>query len=1025
MSELRKSLDSIQSLLSQAKSPSSISGGNAYNNNNNGQMMGFNQQSTQQFATSPSQDIFRRASSVQISPPANHPPAAAYTSTLSYSRNDTPAASRNYGSNLYEADTPATHATALAPHHPLYQQEQSGQHAASSASSSSLCNHFTSPYNKQQAVRPFSSDEHGGVIGSPLSAFEEFKRSSTNGEYVTEEQRHHHASNEREAGRAVGRVNFQENLPSEESPSGIKGRETSLLISPMETPGTVRQLASPLNGIKTSLYHTSNAARDPTPYHYRGQPSHIDETAAYYSGGGNSGSSRESRSGLDPPAKSPFAKHAASVREAAREAKEEEHLSIIRENNSYDSKYEVTDQNNASITSEVTGFTTNMPRTPLWRSANTPATARSKTSVATSTIKSPSDMDERLHQIASCTRSKLDSLWDKIGVHPDERYVHLTDLVSTFETICNEKIEEEEGLVSQFIKDIEDLKEEYERSCIALGLENEIQLRRDPSGKDLISLQCEYEAVFGRVESVRGAVALAKEDLEGSRSRIFEAYVALNGDGGDDGELEEWRDVETDLTERRREEFRAKAVELEEAVVSRTKAVISLTRDCQSLLREMEIVNGDGFGDEVVGNNQDDVKIMNSLVMHDDAIQSPHDYRSRSSDRFDIASLVETPTCMGISSSALERLTRRIAELNDEKKKRRMILAKMGSAIQSLWLMLRVPEEEQKAFSSSIKGLSLETIRIGEKELARLNERKAVMVGKLIREKRQEIEKLWEQTNTPDAEKASFDCYFHIYDDDKLTEDLLTTHQEYASILNEKLEKMRPILDLIAKREDIVSERFELEQLQKDPDRLKGRHACQQLAKEEKMHRRVKNELPRITAHLEKTLQAWYHDNRPSTEEEREADPTLGHFIYQGAPYLETMHTQEHDWRMRKEIEEQDRKNKRDEERKAKGNNFGSSFTKLPGQKYKPSIGSTNSSSTSGSRAADSRPRSASNVRAASNTRGGPRAGPPRPLADVSGSRGNVPRPPSRSRQGGDKSLVGRINNNSGYRATSAPRQRF
>eukprot|EP00956_Cyclotella_meneghiniana_P044833 scaffold338767_cov53-Cyclotella_meneghiniana.AAC.1 len=138
------------------------------------------------------------------------------------------------------------------------------------------------------------------------------------------------------------------------------------------------------------------------------------------------------------------------------------------------------------------------------------------------------------------------------------------------------------------------------------------------------------------------------------------------------------------------------------------------------------------------------------------------------------------------------------------------------------------------------------------------------------------------------------------------------------------------------------------------------------------------------------------------------------------------MHTQEHDWKMRKELEEQERHRKREEERKAKQNTFGSSFSKLPGQKWKPSIGSTSSSSAASRNRTDSRPRSASNVRAGSNPRGGPRgAVPPRPLADVSGSRGNVPRPSSRSRQGHhDKPLPSR-DNMPGYRAASAPRQRF
>ena len=53
--------------------------------------------------------------------------------------------------------------------------------------------------------------------------------------------------------------------------------------------------------------------------------------------------------------------------------------------------------------------------------------------------------------------------------------------------------------------------------------------------------------------------------------------------------------------------------------------------------------------------------------------------------------------------------------------------------------------------------------------------------------------------------------------------ELLDHHQEYSAHLSEKLEKMKPILNLIAKHEAIVSDRFQLEE--------------KQLGKEEKMER--------------------------------------------------------------------------------------------------------------------------------------------------------------------------------------------
>ncbi|KAL7484906.1 hypothetical protein ACHAW6_010525 [Cyclotella cf. meneghiniana] len=1002
-SELRKSLESIQSLLSQAKSPSSIgvgvniSSSTSRNTPNNVNFSVGDNVSAQ----NSNQDVFRSSNEQRMHhqfETSHHQigPSVSFQlrSVISPTNNESTPATQSYASHANRsAQSADSHVDSYAAR-------------KETSSTTSLCNFVNSPYNHKE-VRPFSSDEHGGIIGSPLSAFSEFRR-----------QPEEIASIAGSAGSG-----------------GKKGRETSLLVSPLgdnglvgDTPGTVRQqIASPdnLSQVRTSLYgNTKNShARDPTPYHHRQHSPPPSNTS------NRSDTSRESRSGMDPPAKSPFGAALAMTKPTLSVRTErDEDLSMIQESASYESKYE--SKLDQSLTSEVTGLT--LPRTPVWRGHMTPMSVRSRASAITGvtggTTASPSKiMRDSLVQLANQTASRLESLWDTIGVHPDERMLQLSDLIDTLSRVCDDKISEEEGCVAQFRKEIDDMKSEWEKSCVALGIEKSDpleKLRRDPSARELpgegLSLQCEYEAIVGRLEIIRAAMAAAREDAAAYQQRIYEAYRALNGDDASaSGELEQWSDVETDLTEETREKFRAKALELEESVASRTKAVVSLTLECQNLMRELEIDSESSenlFGGEP--------EIMNSLQStgHEEKDDLHYHVRqNRTSDKYTIVSLFETPTCLGIGKSALDRLTTRLTELNGEKRRRRSILAEMGQAIQALWAMLRVPPEEQKAFTDSIRGLSMDTIRKGERELDRLHELKVVMIGRLIRDQRKKIEVLWEQTNASSVEKASFDEYFHVYDDDKLTDKLLAKHEEYALTLNTKLQKMQPILDLIAKREAIVSERFDLEMLQKDPERLKGRFATKQLMKEEKMTRRVQKELPRITSMLEKALLEWYHDNRLCCTEDQQSDPNFGHFLYQGAPYLETMHNQEHDWKIRKEVEEQERHRKRDEERSTKHNNaFGSTYTKLPGRKWNPSIGST-SSSTIGKKSDELRPRSASNTRAASN----PRGGPPRPLADVSGSRGNVPRAASRSRNG-DKPVAGSGKYNvPGYRAASAPRPRL
>lgn len=859
-----------------------------------------------------------------------------------------------------------------------------------------------------------------------------------------------------------------------------------------------------------------NNGRDPTPYHYRSNPSF---TSPYLSKDGHGRDKKDSdasskRIGRDPPANSPFpttinasggggasgvgflvtSKSTPNVHSHhyhKNHQAEEQELSMIEEDESLSA------EDGQSMVSNVTGPT--FVRTPIGRKLHghksphnnggghgavgnshgrphhTPrdaaaqhflhqTTPGSTASAAIHATPSKADllhrpslaMRESLAHLASTTSNSLEEIWDEVGVTPDDRACQIADLMDRLAGVCEAKIRDEAAVRDQFRKEIHQAREEWELICQSLRLVGEedpvSKMRRDPSSKNLgrRSLQLEYEAMMGRLESLRAVKRAAAADLDASRGRILEAFAALQGCALEEApqadEMRRFEDVETDLTQERRDDFRAKADEYEESLASRTRAIVSLLLDCQRLIEELEIVPPSEVS---VGRCEDDVKIMNSLEPIEENADGQDDgHRRGQSHHYNIVSLFESPTCIGIGKSALDRVTNRITELNGEKCRRRARLGEMGSEIAALWTMLRVPQEEQRAFTASIRGLGLDTLRKGEAEIARLDDLKSFMIGKLVREQRQMIEELWDKTNSSRAERASFNDYFHIHDDEQLTSEVLVKHEEYVATLKSKLEKMQPILDHIKKREEIIEERIELEFLQKDPDRLKGRHASKQLMKEEKMNRRVKKELPRITANLEKVLRQWYEENKPCTvnnneEEESALDSDLGHFMYQGSPYLKTIQSQEEEWRSRKERGEQERQRKRQEERagfSAANNAFGyTTYKKLPGKKWNPSV-----------QGAGARPHSASNLRSGSNMRSGSniRSGgsrpatsggnPPRagsnmrfggrgPLGDASG-RQNASRPPSRPRGGAGGAGGGfaeKARKKTSSRHASAPRMRL
>ena len=497
---------------------------------------------------------------------------------------------------------------------------------------------------------------------------------------------------------------------------------------------------------------------------------------------------------------------------------------------------------------------------------------------------SPSkSVTDAIRGLVTTTAEALEGIWDEIGYGPEERASQLSDLIAKFRDLCEQKISEERHVMETFQQTIQESKEEIKTTSEALRIPTDHHLLREHSGQTLTDELATLEAAL---EGLRASATAAKEDLRECSNFIVEAHQVL-GLSMDN----KWKDIESDLTSTRREEFHTKRAEMKEELSTRSTAIIQLVRDCQNLQNDLRI-------DPERSENPFDRQIAGSLVRSKD-------------DSFIMTSKFETETCTGISAKAMEKLTKRVAELHAEKKNRRLKIQDMGTEISMLWEKLRVPMEEQRAFTESIQGLGLDTITKGENELARLRQLKSRKLGSLIAESRNTIQELWNQTSATPEFRKQFTAFFVT--EDGFDEELLERHDDYITDLIVRLEEMKPILRMIEKRELIVQERYELEELQKDPERLKQRGASRQLMEEEKMARRVKRELPKLNEHLTEKLLEW-----PKKHGEE--------FKYNGELYLETIGRQEEEWRQHKE-DQMERKKKKKE-----GQTLGTGY---PGMKKK------------------------------------------------------------------------------------------
>lgn len=395
-----------------------------------------------------------------------------------------------------------------------------------------------------------------------------------------------------------------------------------------------------------------------------------------------------------------------------------------------------------------------------------------------------------------------------------------------------------------------------------------------------LNLTDELQTLETHLETVRAAAHAVSTDLIEYRERLLAMHQSLGT------ELEpRWMDVESDLTNSRRESFQQHLNEMQHVVNNRTSSIIQLLVDCKSLIAELsiDVSSAQGQMEDIL-----DKQIMESLV-------------ENSNDGKELSTLWLEK--VGISSASLKHLTTRISELNSEKRKRKQRLGELGEEIALLWEKLHITEEEQRSFTVSVKGLGMDTITKGEAEVGRLRKMKKERMGALVKEARDTITSLWNETNMDDFQRNSFQ-EFYVQEDDYYTDNLLQHHDDYIQILQARLEQMRPILSIIRKREEILQERHEYEELQKNPDRLKQRGAAltRQLMIEEKMNRRIKKDLPKYTDVLVRKLNAWSKENN---------EP----FLYSGEEYVNVIRRQEGKWRDYKDHEMQMRLQKKQKER--------------------------------------------------------------------------------------------------------------
>jgi len=159
----------------------------------------------------------------------------------------------------------------------------------------------------------------------------------------------------------------------------------------------------------------------------------------------------------------------------------------------------------------------------------------------------------------------------------------------------------------------------------------------------------------------------------------------------------------------------------------------------------------------------------------------------------------------------------------------------------------------------------------------------------------------------------------------EFTDALLELHDAQVLALEKRLESMQPLLKLVARYDEAVGARRELETLQKDKERLKGRHASKQLKVEEGMAKLIKA-IPKIMDALKKEVGAWQKAEgvsfcmvppKPFDGADDDSEDGENTLTSVGRPCLEVVEETEERWKSRKDEATAAKKAEKSKERDA------------------------------------------------------------------------------------------------------------
>lgn len=446
----------------------------------------------------------------------------------------------------------------------------------------------------------------------------------------------------------------------------------------------------------------------------------------------------------------------------------------------------------------------------------------------------PEMFKHRLHQLSEETINNLQATWHEAGYEEIECQRLLGDLLDKVKILFKNEVAAEQQILDHAKVQVRTTVEELRDMNEKLGRPTNIDYIKSMNYTDkLAELEKLIDEVSGEVSQRQGLLDIEMNAINQLVKILGETLPSENEFSGPPG-TSYLSDIRLNL-------MKAYRNNLEETKLERLTEVTRCAKECYAHMADLMYAE-EGYS--TMSDSQTYLTIDKNIVKS-----------CKNTKEF----------CLGLSKKEMQVLNQRVKRFAEEKEIRRNALASTGEEIAKLWSLLRVPSAERELFQNSFKkNLSMETVNKGYMEVTRLQELRKTSLAKVIANIRSDIVVLWEEAGMENETQRAEEFPQYFLAEEQLDEIVLDLHEVYYNQIRVRVEELRPLLKIIARRETVIQERIELEHLQLNPERLtaRGPNAREERKREEAMTNRVKN-LEKLSKEVLHHIAAWEESNGP------------------------------------------------------------------------------------------------------------------------------------------------------------------